>query len=441
MSEKMENTGMSSIWELYGVRENPFSTSPLLVKGGTLPIESFVGRQEQVDRLLKLFTSKGGSRILVCGDIGVGKTTFVNYARRLTLEKGFFTPFKEIAPQASWTTDVFILNTLAGIHSTMKLLDKAAPISPENFKKLESVVEMGGQEINFGNKVGEENLYVSQGVNRIRLTTFGLHDLFQNIIGDILERTKRDVIIHYDNLELLSEKNIRNIFDNLRDFLQTPNVHFVFVGNLSVKQTFNSLPRVNSIMSDTPILLGNLKLKEVDEIIKIRLEKTQINELSYVKPFDKVVLEELYELYEGNIRDILNSLSTAIVEATKEKPVVLDEFLISKTLKSVVERRYLEGLQPKAKEILLEVVKHKEITNSNLSANTKTARSNISTYLGDLQNKGCVYLRRKSGKDKYWSADPKIKWLLLREPDTIQKRVIDYIPRETKKTDERLKEQ
>lgn len=42
-----------NIWELYGVKENPFSTSPLLVKGGIIPLDSFVGRTENFGLFLK----------------------------------------------------------------------------------------------------------------------------------------------------------------------------------------------------------------------------------------------------------------------------------------------------------------------------------------------------------------------------------------------------
>jgi predicted transcriptional regulator len=138
------------------------------------------------------------------------------------------------------------------------------------------------------------------------------------------------------------------------------------------------------------------------------------------------VLETLYELYEGNIRDILNSLSTAVTEIVKEKPVVLDRTLIARTLKTVVERRYLTDLQPKAKEVLIEAIKHPEVTNSELAKNTKIARTNISLYLKHLETKGCINLRRKEGKEKYWAIDPKIKWLLLTEGDSGQKTITDY---------------
>ena len=36
------NNDLQDIWELYGVKENPFSTSPILVIGGAIPISSFV---------------------------------------------------------------------------------------------------------------------------------------------------------------------------------------------------------------------------------------------------------------------------------------------------------------------------------------------------------------------------------------------------------------
>ncbi|MBU1988642.1 MAG: winged helix-turn-helix transcriptional regulator, partial [Nanoarchaeota archaeon] len=56
----------------------------------------------------------------------------------------------------------------------------------------------------------------------------------------------------------------------------------------------------------------------------------------------------------------------------------------------------------------------KEITNKALSDKLKIPRSNISTYITQLENAGCVYLRRKNGKDKFWKADPRIRWSSLK---------------------------
>jgi Cdc6-like AAA superfamily ATPase len=424
----MENQ-LTNIWELYGLRENPFSTSPLLVKGGTLPIDSFVGRDEQLERLFKIFGSRGGSRVLVCGDVGVGKTTFVNYARNHALQKGFFTPFKEIGIQVYWDTDQFILNTLAGIYATTKLLkEEQRPLEKETFKKLEALLEIGSKDFEGGVSVAGFGVnYGRQTRQPTQIATSTLEGLFQEITQEIVKKTGKDIIIHYNNLELLPENSITKIFNNLRDLLQTPNVHFVFVGNLTVKSIFQGMPRLSSIMSDTPIILDNLKKEEIEEIIKKRMDKIGIGkDLNYVIPYRPEVLKTLYELYGGNIRDILNSLATAITEVAREKPVILDQPLLARTLKSVVEKRYLAGLQKRARQVLMEAVKHKEITNRELSEVTKMARTNMSTYLKQLEAKGCIYLRRREGKDKYWSIDSKIKWLLLTEGDINQRTITDY---------------
>ena len=81
MVDEYMDIDFSDIWELYGLKENPFSTNPLLVLGGVIPITCFLGREKELERITKQFRSKGGSRTLIIGDFGVGKTSFVNFAR------------------------------------------------------------------------------------------------------------------------------------------------------------------------------------------------------------------------------------------------------------------------------------------------------------------------------------------------------------------------
>ena len=57
---------------------------------------------------------------------------------------------------------------------------------------------------------------------------------------------------------------------------------------------------------------------------------------------------------------------------------------------------------------------------------TGIARSNVSTYLGNLEKAGCISLKRKDGKDKYWSVDAKIKWIRLEYGDEKQKQILDF---------------
>src|SRR3989344_3705472 len=256
------NEGIKNIWELYGVNENPFSISPILVIGGIIPIESFVGRKEEIKRLSKIMGSKGGSRVFVYGDVGVGKTSFVNVIRHTAFISGFFTPFKEIAVQQDWTIDDFMMNTLSAIYSTLKIL-KEQPISDKTFSKLESLFEIGRTSTNIGVSVmGSGGSYGREQNPTEKLTTFNLEHFFQEIIQEVNTKTKKDTIIHYNNLELLPEKKIRYIFDNLRDFFQTRGVHFIFVGNLTVHSIIQSIPRFSSNLTDTPFHIETLTFEE-----------------------------------------------------------------------------------------------------------------------------------------------------------------------------------
>ena len=391
----MENNDLKDIWELYGVKENPFSTSPILVKGGSIPLTSFVGRGEYIKRLSRTIGSKGGSRTFVYGDIGIGKTSFVNMVRSSAFDNGFFTHFKEITTQDKWTPDDFVLNSLSAIYSTFKLM-KNKPISDETYNKMNSLFDVGKQ--------------------ATMPSSFTLQNFFADLVAEINKKTGKEVIMHYNNLELVREKNIRRIFDNLRDFFQTEGVHFVFIGNLTAYSILQSIPRFSSNLSDTPFHIEKLTYKEVKEIIKLRFESLRISDdLNLIYPFNDDCLEILYKLMEGNIRDILNSLSTAVFYATSESPVVLDRNRLAITLKEVLEKRYLNRLTPRALDVLKEIAEHYEITNKSLSDKLKIPRSNISAYIRDLETNGCVFLRRKNGKDKFWKADPKIKWSLLKE--------------------------
>ena len=169
-------------------------------------------------------------------------------------------------------------------------------------------------------------------------------------------------------------------------------------------------------MTDTPIIIEVLTLEEIDELIKKRFEAMRIEDLEYVIPFTEDCLKILFELWGGNIRHILNSLSTAIQELTEEKTIMLDENTLAKTLKSVLDKRYSsKKITPRAKDVLMGIVEREEITNKGLSDLLNLPRSNISQYLKELEETGYVYLRRKTGKDKFWSADPTLKWNLLKE--------------------------
>lgn len=408
----------ATIWSLYGLKSNPFSIVPILVRGGDLKPNCFVGRKEELLKLSRQFRSTGGSRTLVTGEVGVGKTSFVNVARYKAIDDGtHFSPLQEIAVQENWEPVDFVMNTFYAIYSTLVSESSESLLKKDTYKQLEtlagvSILSGTGFSINIlGNGVG-----VSSGRSeQVHLTFLALKDLFTKIINELHEKTGKETILHYNNLERIKENKVRSLFEDLRDFMETPHVHFVFVGNHIVGGIINGLPRVSSILSEN-IQIKKLTLTEVKEVIDLRLKYLAIEGLNTTRPYEESALKILYELYDGNIRDILNSLGTAVISITTNMPVRLNANETATILKRLAEDRLkAASLQPKAKEIVKEMVKHEEITNKGLADATNTRRPNISGYLRDLYEAGFILVKRKNGKDKYWAVEPRLKWLLLEE--------------------------
>ena len=427
----MNEKEYSSIWELYGLRSNPFSTKPLLVKGGNIPIESFFGRRSELDKLNRIFRSSGGSCALVSGDVGVGKTTFVNYARWGAMSGNFFTPFKEIAVQPEWSANDFILNTLAAIHSSIQLLDIEKKMDKDLWEKIEAVfstIKSVGKGYSLGLLGTSAGVDESRGRDAPEITNIFLSDLFAQLIDNLKKIGFKETIIHYNNLEIISEKGesqIKAVFTRIRDFIQTPDVHFIFVGDLNVPGIIESIPRVSQIFSNLPITLETFSKKDIESIIKKRLDALKIKDLKLISPCDDSAISVLHELYSGNIRSILNSLATAIVNTVKESAVILNGNTVKEILNGIAKKEFSNKVGGNEAKVLMEMVNHEEITNSELATILKMKGQNISKYINRLKEINCIYLRRTDGTHRFYSVRSPVKWILLK-PSTKEQNIANY---------------
>lgn len=418
----------SNIWELYGLKANPFFTEPLLLFGGDIDLKvGFVGREDEIKRLQSLIGGGGGSRILVSGDVGVGKTTFVNYVRAVAPPNRFFTPLKEIAVQPEWTGADFILNTIASIYYTIKRRSDLSKtlVSKEIINKMEllvDVVERKEREISLnivgvGGGIGN-----STSINVPNLTIHSLQVFFDEIIKEFKRVGYDELIFHYNNLEIIDAQNLQRLFQSIRDFIQTRDVNFIFIGDLSVPQTLSSLKRVYSIMSESPIILDNLSITQLKELINKRIKYLTAPYLVATKPYKDEVISKLYTLYNGNLRFILNSLSTAFKELVRDSPMILDSKALIEVLSETGKKRWLDKLTDMEKEVLFLILKKGEINNKKIASKLKKRKQNISKITNKLLDLCAIRIKRIDGKEKYFSVEHSIKWFLLEEEKEKNKR-------------------
>ena len=118
-----------NLWERYGFRDNPFDARALSLSPGSLlsVADAFVGRamnSTESKLMTNFLRSTGGGRIVVEGDVGVGKTTFVNYHRYLWQTEAktkLLTPATEISVQRDWGPRELLLNVLTLLAGRLSL--------------------------------------------------------------------------------------------------------------------------------------------------------------------------------------------------------------------------------------------------------------------------------------------------------------------------------
>jgi hypothetical protein len=118
-----------NLWERYGFLTNPFDTKALsLSDGAWLSVtNAYVSRKkgsEAASVLTNFSRNPGGGRIVVEGEPGVGKTTFVNYHRHQWENEAadrLITPATEISLQENWGERDFLLILLSAFSARLRL--------------------------------------------------------------------------------------------------------------------------------------------------------------------------------------------------------------------------------------------------------------------------------------------------------------------------------
>lgn len=413
-------TPSENIWNIYGLKRNPFTTDAILIDEGYLPLDAFVGRENELKIIRTLFRMGDGTRLIVTGETGVGKTTLVNYARAESIKNNkFFTHLREMSVDESWNVNEFIAHTLSNLYNTIERL-KVKDFSQIIKKKLSylfdimEIKEEGFSVGIFGNSMGYNS---SKNINTPKINTELLRRLFDETIGELNRIGFKQIVLHYNNLENLSKEKLTKLFIGLRDFLQNNKVHFIFVGGEPLPSAIYDEDKVRSIFVYGLIELKTFTFEEIKEILDKRISYLSLENMNVLKPYKDSVLVELNKIHRGNIRDILNSLSVAMVEILSKNPntpIILDNYKLRFTLKDVLKQRYLSRMSPADVEVLREILKSGETTNTELAEKLNKLQQNVSKNLNKLRRLKAISEKR-IGVEKILSVKSEIRWLDLEE--------------------------
>jgi hypothetical protein len=416
-----------NLWERYGFTDNPYDTKALsLSNAAALSVQAaYIPRAEAAttaDLLTNFLRNPGGGRIVVEGDPGVGKTTFVNYHRQqweAAAKHKLISPAGEISVREGWTERDLLLNLLASLSARLRL-----DLGEKDFAKNPLLVEInaivgvraedgGGLSgsltlFGFGGGLGHTR---SKSVKVGEVTNEHLRDCLHRLIALTRKRGYAGVIFHLDNLELLGRSDIsalQSFFDAIRDVLQEPAVYFIFVGNVGLFQrVIVPLPRVRSIFFDTPVHLNPLALAEVKAIIERRYQLLAVPRKAWIKPITDEVVESLYDTFSGKIRYVMNAITSLVshLPDSYAQPLSLQE---AKTLLQGISRSEVRRLLHGTEEaVFLQAATIGRFTNSELAARTNKSKQQIQKYLKSWLQLSLVTQREREGRNQFYEIEPR----------------------------------
>ncbi len=406
------------LWKKYGMRANPFDTSPLsLTSESSFPIaEAIVGRGFETYESRSLYNvlcNPGGARVIIEGQVGVGKTTFVNYHRYIWenhSQDRLFTPQEEIAVTEHWQLSHFLINILSSLISKLILVIGEKEISKiPVFQEVlalsrvffQSNLSIEGSFMGFGGGFSR-----SQNVNVPSLPEIQLIRYFREMVRQIKRMNYAGVFLHIDNLEILRREDthsIRAFLDNIRDCLQTPDVYFVFVSNQGFfRDIIASLPRVRSIFFGKPVIISPLTKVQVVEAVHKRYHILSIDKKKFVKPVEDTLIEYLYDLYKGNMRYIMDALNMAVPNLLDQAEYTIPTEKATLCLQHLMAEQISTSLTSLEWEILCFCKAKEKFTNKMVSDQFHIPSSNAARAMEHLRDLNLIYLDHKEGKKIYY---------------------------------------
>lgn len=414
-----------NLWARYGFRGNPFDTGALSASANALlPIaQAIVGREmesQESKLLLNVVRNPGGGRAVVEGEIGVGKTTFVNYHRYLwevEAQDKLLTPATEISLTGDIGISQLIANVIGAVLGKILLLrgEKYVhdrPLLHELFLLnrvfVHRSLEVQASLFGFGGGVGRTTQATVPEPTDVQLLTY-----LRELVAEVKKLGHNGIFLHFDNLELVSLRDperTRQLFEELRDTLQTPDVYFVFVGQTGFfSEVISPSERVRSVFFGQPIFVPPLTKEQVLEAVNKRYQLLAVNPNQIIRPVGDTLLEYLYDLYDGKVRFIMDAVTSIVANLPDTVVETLDAESAKTFLAKLVLERLKRELTPREQEVLREAVRVGTFTNAALAQALHLKRPNVTKYLNTLLAKRFIYPHHREGKQVFYCASEDVR--------------------------------
>jgi hypothetical protein len=307
----MSGLEVTNFWRPYGLRRDPFFQEELKASPeAEFPVQAlFVGREAELARIGRAIGGGDPSRMIVEGEAGVGKTSFVNALKAVVAANGLLVHEHPVRMDASSTPDRFLAEVLRILVRTHGL---AGGKGSEFWKSAARLVE-GGVRTSGGVSVAGTGVQVQ----REHLAPQLGHGSLLDRVGEALARLRDEIapiLLHVNNLENLSLEaadHAATLMQTVRDVFAYAGAHWLMVGTTGIEEAvFRKTDQVSGFFPHA-VVLAPLTAAEIREVIERRYEHLRVQGSEVVPPVETEAIGELYDRYHGDLRNFLRLLSEA----------------------------------------------------------------------------------------------------------------------------------
>ncbi|MCK9595692.1 hypothetical protein M0R19_00715 [Candidatus Pacearchaeota archaeon] len=385
------NMEFENIWAKFGLRSSPYTPSPLSLIGDIEIGKAFYGRKSELNTLGKRVNSNSSSITLIYGKSGEGKTSLGNYLRwKLCREKSFkeskfITIVEEMRVQNDWNLSEFIRQTLFKIYNASIIFNwKNEGMELKTLEQIKNNLDLFSQR---SCEISNEGLKINETKgNYSSLPIEVLQGWFLQLCQEIKGYNKK-IILQYNNLENLSDDELGKFLMSIKEILEIPNTHWLFLGTSESISVVEQYPQLHSRFKNY-LRLETLTKEEVLEILKLRCECLSTDGINYIKPYDEETIINLYEKLNGNMRFIFKILDDIAEKLSSSNcKVTINEI---NYIQQKEREKTFGRLTPNHQKILSYLVNKEESSMTDLSLGTGILPSNLPKEIRELKDKGII---------------------------------------------------
>lgn len=404
---KVRIGGIKMKWESLGFKDNPFNTDPII----QATISLYAGQKRAIEVCQNVLYERN-VLLIIEGSRGVGTTSFGNFLRfSAQTRKDYFTPTNEIRIGEKWALETVLSAVIANVVREIELIQIKEIIKDERFKNAKALTvrisdtyrSFGISAAGFGANYGTQTEVTQPIIVPAAVLGHHLEDLAMLVQAS---GYKYGLLLQLNNLdvgEIHEEKHLKYLFNELRDYVQTNNVSWLFVGDTGIRKFIaQQVDRLDDIVS-YEVEIKPLTISEYDALIDKRFQFYKNNPNAKL-PIEKDVFLYLFKLTNGRLRYVFGLIKRLLNELNVGDLVDKLTLDIAKPMVTKLARERLakNNLTIGEQEVLKQLVKLGSASATILSETLGKSRQYISKILIKLNDIRLLEVQRESKNRIYF---------------------------------------